>query len=322
MIIILMTEFVSNLKSIDVQTVYTRATTDLGNRIILDTEFQRDVVWSVDKQCHFIESIMKGIIPTNIILNNNRNKSECIDGKQRITSIILFIENKIEIMDDNNSPIKFKDLNNDIKSFFLSASIPLVEYKELTYDQQRDIFERIQNGVALTQGELVLSQFKSKSFVKEYSKFCEKFAVQLGKYFNVNRREHYLFIIHLLYLTIKKSIIFSKSKIRDFVSELESNNHKLFNENKNNIEQILNELFNSELLNHKKIIELTISKLLLFAICYFVSDKIECDSNDNIDYIYIRNCLIKIIKESHLERLSFSNKNLKYIETVIDNIFT
>ena len=67
--------------------------------INLDIEYQRDIVWDNDKQSFFINSLLKGISPNPIIFNLNEEEGikDCIDGKQRLTSIKRFIENEFTV---------------------------------------------------------------------------------------------------------------------------------------------------------------------------------------------------------------------------------
>ncbi len=53
----------------------------------------------LDSKSDFIDSVMRGIVPNNLIFNNDIDKEHevCIDGKQRITSLIEFKQNKISV---------------------------------------------------------------------------------------------------------------------------------------------------------------------------------------------------------------------------------
>jgi len=80
----------------DVNTIIIQAS-QKENGINLNPEYQRDIVWSNEKQSAFINSIMRNIIPNAIIFNNNESEliQICMDGKQRITSLVRFKKNEI-----------------------------------------------------------------------------------------------------------------------------------------------------------------------------------------------------------------------------------
>ena len=76
-----------------------------------DPEYQRKSVWSEEKQSFLIDSILKNFPIPPIFLHQHiddatgKTKYDVIDGKQRLTSIIRFIENKIPALDESeNSP--------------------------------------------------------------------------------------------------------------------------------------------------------------------------------------------------------------------------
>ncbi|ODN80489.1 hypothetical protein, variant [Cryptococcus amylolentus CBS 6039] len=136
--------------------------------IDLDPSYQRDVVWSTTKQVGLVESLMlKYYVPPIIFaLINIRTLQEkyiCIDGKQRVTSIIRFMDGEIPYSrpgskekfwwSDVGAPGKRKVLPGPLKKLFEKIKLPSVTYKELRDDQQRDIFQRVQLGVALSSAE-------------------------------------------------------------------------------------------------------------------------------------------------------------------------
>ena len=141
---------------------------DIGDSklINLNPSYQRDIVWDGEKQSMFINSIFKGIVPLNIVFNldTKTGKKVCIDGKQRLTSLQLFENNKIVVeLDDiiyyydkipvNTSDKETKNLSNLQKIIFRSVKIPICTYENLSYASQIEIFSRLQNGVASNSAE-------------------------------------------------------------------------------------------------------------------------------------------------------------------------
>jgi len=69
--------------------------------LILNPDFQRGHVWTLDQQSSFVEYILRGGITQEIRLNHpgwmNTFKGDfvCVDGLQRITALLGFLENKV-----------------------------------------------------------------------------------------------------------------------------------------------------------------------------------------------------------------------------------
>ena len=68
-------------------------------KIKVNIEYQRGVVYSHEKQAKVIESILKDFaIPSIVLWENEKDGSyDVIDGKQRLTSIFLFISGNLQI---------------------------------------------------------------------------------------------------------------------------------------------------------------------------------------------------------------------------------
>ncbi|TRM66510.1 hypothetical protein BD626DRAFT_482894 [Schizophyllum amplum] len=137
------------------------------NRISLDAEYQRDVVWSQDKQSALNDSIMHNIHIPPLIFSMKYDSEDmiCMDGKQRITSIRRFMDGEIPLK-DSHSGHKFWYCGNpkaksstrlviddDSRERYERTQITLVYYDNITIEQEREIFGRVQNGVALTPAE-------------------------------------------------------------------------------------------------------------------------------------------------------------------------
>ncbi|KAL1744747.1 hypothetical protein HDZ31DRAFT_63808 [Schizophyllum fasciatum] len=136
-------------------------------RINLNAEYQRDVVWTQDKQSSLIDSIMHNIhIPPLIFsMKDGSDDMICMDGKQRITSIQRFMDGEIPLKDSRsgkrywycgNPKTKTStrlQIDEDSKERFERTQIVLVYYDNISVQQEREIFGRVQNGVALTPAE-------------------------------------------------------------------------------------------------------------------------------------------------------------------------
>lgn len=196
---------IGNGVSTTVQSVDTIITNYEKNKINLDAVYQRDIVWDNDKKSKFIESCLKGIIPNPLIFNYENGNYICIDGKQRITSLVEFFENKfpLEYSGIDYYATKAKALDKEIYDNLKNTNIPVYVYKNLTYEEQVDIFHRIQYGQALTAGQVLLSCSNDITLTIEYKNyFTDPIKVMLGKLCNTDpkKSEHYKLVAELIFL--------------------------------------------------------------------------------------------------------------------------
>ncbi|KAI5981513.1 hypothetical protein EDC04DRAFT_3022073 [Pisolithus marmoratus] len=131
----------------------------IDNSVDLDPEYQRDVVWSDEKQSGLIDSILRNYYMPPIIFavsfqDDGSERRTCIDGKQRLTSIqkFVFTNEKLWYKSSAQNP-KRKLLPVHLRTLFANKQVVCVEYSDLTDDQEREIFQRVQLGVALTPAE-------------------------------------------------------------------------------------------------------------------------------------------------------------------------
>lgn len=117
----------------------------------LSTEYQRDVIWSRTKQMLLIDSILKDIDIPKIYLAyfTKGNKYECIDGKQRIASILAFYNNNLP----SASGEYFKQLSD--KSLFLDYEFSISILQDPTNEEISELFYRLNIGTPLNGGERI-----------------------------------------------------------------------------------------------------------------------------------------------------------------------
>jgi hypothetical protein len=127
-----------------------------NNKLNLNPEYQREVVWSIDRMSTFIESIMCNYYYPPIILNLINGLYICIDGKQRITSVLRFLKDEI-VHESGDFKIRFSDLNDHNKEIFLNKQFQVCLYTDLDYANEVNIFRRVQNGVPMSKMEIVRS---------------------------------------------------------------------------------------------------------------------------------------------------------------------
>ncbi|KAG5730191.1 hypothetical protein E4T56_gene11691 [Termitomyces sp. T112] len=148
-----------------IQTIYN----ELKNKIIdVDPEYQRNVVWDDTKQGYLIDSLMNNYVVFPLVFAERIGEDEtmvkvCIDGKQRITAIQQFIEGKISYRDSQlNREIWYEKIPAGKKGVvftptqrqrFNGVRISICKYREINEHDEREVFQRVQNGVALSTHE-------------------------------------------------------------------------------------------------------------------------------------------------------------------------
>ncbi|MCK4788405.1 MAG: DUF262 domain-containing protein [Desulfobacteraceae bacterium] len=136
-------------------------------RIDLDADYQREKIWSQKMQQLLLDSILRDIdIPKIYIVEVKGNKQfdyECIDGKQRMTTLLRFFRPEsneetpltVRHYEKEYTYKKFKkEYPTDAKTiedYELSFAI----YKSLDDEFVREIFRRLQLGIRLNSGELL-----------------------------------------------------------------------------------------------------------------------------------------------------------------------
>lgn len=112
--------------------------------IDLNPEYQRGNVWTLEDKVSLIDSIFNDIEIGRIVLmkrpssGSRKHLYEMIDGKQRLTTLIEFFEDRFAY-----NGLKYSELNYVNKHQFNSTHIALIETDELTHEQILEFFIRV-----------------------------------------------------------------------------------------------------------------------------------------------------------------------------------
>ncbi|WVR03288.1 hypothetical protein IAU60_000279 [Kwoniella sp. DSM 27419] len=135
----------------------------------LNPSYQRDVVWPPLKMISLIQSLMLNYYIPPILFSiedGDDDRGEiriCLDGKQRCTSIQQFMDGLIPFISPATGErfwyTKFgtnkkgRQMPDSMKRDFDMIQLMAIEYDRLPDDTQRDLFQRVQLGVALSAAE-------------------------------------------------------------------------------------------------------------------------------------------------------------------------
>ena len=114
--------------------------------LILQPEFQRKLVWSPEHKEAFIDTILRGmpfpeiyIAQTGVDLDTMQTQQVVVDGQQRLSTIVAYIENS----DFCKGIKKFSDLSDDEKKDFLGYDVVVRDLKDASPETIKEVFRRI-----------------------------------------------------------------------------------------------------------------------------------------------------------------------------------
>lgn len=113
--------------------------------IKVNIEYQRGVIYSIEKQAAVIESILKDFAIPSIVLwkNIEDNTYDVIDGKQRLTSIFLFLSGNLQINYIGNSKKYYSQLSEKDRKKIRDYDLPFIVMSGSKEDEQfkHELFE-------------------------------------------------------------------------------------------------------------------------------------------------------------------------------------
>lgn len=139
--------------------------------IVYNNAIQRGFVWDKVRMSLFIDSILRDypVPPIYTIKTNDKivvkgkevSVYDCIDGKQRSTTLKLFLENEfaltglepIELADGTEIDINgktFAELDEDMQDTIKSYSLTVYFFSDITDEQISEMMSRLNNGKVLT----------------------------------------------------------------------------------------------------------------------------------------------------------------------------
>ncbi|EMR7681221.1 DUF262 domain-containing protein [Yersinia enterocolitica] len=136
-----------------------------NNRYKLDPDFQRDFVWSEDKQSKLIESCLMRIpLPVFYVAEDKDGKIIVVDGLQRLTTFKNYLSDKFSLSYSNSNglnehatflgkkfselPIKLQERIEDTQLIFYILDEKAPERAKL------DIFERVNGGEPISRQQM------------------------------------------------------------------------------------------------------------------------------------------------------------------------
>lgn len=135
------------------------------NRLDFDLDCQRGTVWTEEQEQNLIDTLMCGerIPEIHTIKEDTSSIFQIADGKQRLTTLLKFLNNKIpwkkkyadvsfykDIFKDGTTQVYFTNLPLEYQNFINSTEITFAVYKNMTYKAIVKLFRKLNAGTPLT----------------------------------------------------------------------------------------------------------------------------------------------------------------------------
>lgn len=195
--------------------------------LILQPPFQRKLVWNSEHKEKFIESLLMGLpIPeiyiaqSGIDVEKIETQEVVVDGQQRLSTIIQYIDEPEDSNEFGNIVPKYKNLEN--KGDFLNYTIVIRDLGDISSETIKEIFKRINSThYGLNQIELHNAIYDGK-FIYTAKEILEEITAEDLPFLTeskVSRMEDLYFILGIL-ATIENGGYFSRdSEIEKYIIE-------------------------------------------------------------------------------------------------------
>lgn len=166
----------------------------------LNPEYQRDVVWDSKRSSGLIQSLMAGYFIPPIIFNvqekEGRKYRICVDGKQRLSSISMFMRGEIGFDDSSSPPKKWYYCNPTVdgvqnntnhlimppktRALFRNRAFCCYEFQNLSPSVEENMFQLVQRGMPLSPAE------KMRALSTQWAILGKKFETDYPMIVNLN----------------------------------------------------------------------------------------------------------------------------------------
>ena len=146
---------------------------DQGN-YVMDPDFQRDFIWSKDKQSKLIESVIMRIpLPVFYMAENDDGRIVVVDGLQRLSTFRQFVKDELRLHLPDRTELngkRFSDLPSKLQNRVDDCNLIFYTIDSKVPERARlDIFDRVNSGEALSRQQMRNSLFMGQAtrFLKD-----------------------------------------------------------------------------------------------------------------------------------------------------------
>ena len=297
-----------------------------ADRLELQPDFQRNEVWSKAAKIALIDTILLDIpipkIYIKAIMKDEKTYRVVIDGQQRLTAILEFLQNKFKlkrahITATDFENMKFKELPEEIRNKILSYKIDFNEIVNPSDDDVRDLYARVNKYTV----QLNKQELRRADYPGEFLRFAEELSnmefFDENKIFSVGQKRRMLDVEYIeeLLCIILEGEQDKKDSIDDFCERyatLPMGKEKLENE----FQKVLNDIetiFSDVLILKSTRFKQKADFYSLFGAVLFFKRKGKTIIEENLDSI--RKILLELDREiePHSETEEYSEYAIRCI---------
>lgn len=293
---------------------------ELYNRVknktlILQPDFQRKLVWSNKHKEAFIDTILKGmpfpeiyIAQSGVDIEKLETQEVVVDGQQRLSTIIQYIEEADDSKIFGKLVPKFKALEEEAKKDFLNYNVVIRDLLDVDSNLIREIFRRInQTKFNLEQVEIQNAIYDGEfiSTAKEILDSIEQEHIPIFSDSEISRMSDLHFILSAMSTITNEGYFARDGEIEKMVAKYNDS----FPERKEITEKIITTLKNIKALGLK-------DDSIWYRKSNFFTLLIELYKYSNLDLLRIKHNLLKF------EQNVLQNKNLPTEKNVFAEYYT
>ncbi len=152
-------------------------------KVNYDNAVQRNLVWGIEKKSLLIHSMIYGYaIPAMYFTRDENGVYDSLDGKQRSNAISEFLHDEFalsadtpSVMDENGcvediSGMYFSQLPEWVRDKIKDYNLTIYYYEDMTEDEVREFFRRLNNGKPLSAIELTRANVPSLTIFQQLAK--------------------------------------------------------------------------------------------------------------------------------------------------------
>ena len=181
--------------------------------LIIDPDFQRHDVWDVKQKSELIESILMGIpIPLMYLFEDKNGKKQVVDGRQRISAILNFLDDKFKLRNlrilDQLNKHSFSDLEPKLRGVFEDYQLFFYIIQPPTPERVKyDIFDRVnRGGTSLNKQEMRNALYRGRC-TDMLGRLCgsPEFLMATGRSINKERmKDQYVVLRAIAFLMLRR----------------------------------------------------------------------------------------------------------------------
>ena len=207
-------------------------------KVNYDNAVQRNLVWDIEKKSLLIHSMIYGYaIPAMYFTRDENGIYDSLDGKQRSNTISEFLHDEFALSADTPSVVDENGGVEDISGMYFSQlpewvqdkikdyNLTIYYYSDMTEQEIREFFRRLNNGKPLSAIELTRANVPSLTIFQQLAKHkAIQFVVsEAGK----KRFTDEMIAMQLYQLFTEESPDFSTKPFREWASKVEVNSETL-----------------------------------------------------------------------------------------------